>query len=307
MSNSENEIQPDYIFRINKVLKFIENNLDANLTLETVSRIALFSPFHFHRIFKAITSETLNSYITRTRIEKAASVLMRKKNVPISELSLQYGFTSNASFTRVFKKFYGVSPTAFRKQSPSKFSKISQIESKNRQENLVFEKYICNINNLKKWIEMNAKIEIKETPELKLASITQIGVDGIEHAFERLIKWAISKGLMNHPETKLARVFHDSFKITAPNKVRMSISLLTNETFKAEGEIKLETIKKGKCIVSRFEISPNDFETSWCSLFIWMNENGYTKAEQNPFEIYHNDFRTHPENKCIVDFYIPIE
>tara|TARA_R110002049_G_scaffold110162_8_gene259202 strand:- start:1070 stop:1993 length:924 start_codon:yes stop_codon:yes gene_type:complete len=307
MSITENEIQPDYIFRINKVLKFIDVNLDSNLTLETVSKVALFSPFHFHRIFKAITNETLNSYISRRRIEKSASILMHKKEVSITELSLQYGFTSNTSFTRAFKKFYGVSPTEFRKQSPSKFSKISQVESKNGQENLVFEKYICNINNLKKWIEMNAKIEIKETPELQLASITQIGVDGIEHVFERLIKWAIPKGLMNLPETKLARIFHDSFKITAPNKVRMSICLLTNETFKKEGEVKLETIKKTRCIVARFEIAPINFEKSWCSLFIWMNENGYKKAEQNPFEIYHNDFRTHPENKCIVDLHIPIE
>jgi len=190
--------------------------------------VALFSPFHFHRIFKAITNETLNAYITRLRIEKTASILMRQKEVSISELSLQYGFTSNASFTRAFKKFYGISPTEFRKQSPSKFSKISQTESKNGQENSIFEKYICNINNLKNWIKMNAKIEVKDIPELKLASITQIGVDGIEHAFERLIKWAIPKGLMNNSETKLARIFHDSFKITAPNKVRMSICLLTN-------------------------------------------------------------------------------
>ncbi|MFI1771179.1 AraC family transcriptional regulator [Thalassobellus citreus] len=307
MSNSENDIQPDYIFRINKALKFIDANLDSNLTLDKVSKVALFSPFHFHRIFKAITNETLNSYITRIRLEKTASVLIRKKDVSISELSLQYGFTSNTSFTRAFKKFYGVSPSEFRKQSPSKFSKIRQVESKNGQENLVFEKYICNINNLKQWIEMNAKIEIKETPELKLVSITQIGVDGIEHTFERLKKWAIPKGFMNNPEAKLVRIFHDSFKITASNKVRMSIGLLTNELFNNEGEIILETIKKGKCIVARFEITPNNFETSWSSLFIWMNENGYKKASQNPFEIYHNDFRTHPKNICIVDFYIPIE
>jgi AraC family transcriptional regulator len=38
-----------------------------------------------------------------------------------------------------------------------------------------------------------------------------------------------------------------------------------------------------------------------------MNENGYKKANQNPFEIIHNNFSDHPEKKCMVDLYIPIE
>jgi len=37
-----------------------------------------------------------------------------------------------------------------------------------------------------------------------------------------------------------------------------------------------------------------------------MNENGYSKADNIPFEIYHNNFNEHPEKKCIVDMYIPI-
>jgi len=37
-----------------------------------------------------------------------------------------------------------------------------------------------------------------------------------------------------------------------------------------------------------------------------MNENGFKKADGNPFEIFHNNFREHPENKAIVDFYIPV-
>lgn len=154
---------------------------------------------------------------------------------------------------------------------------------------------------------MNANIEIKETPELNFASITHVGVNGIENAFERLIKWAKPKGLMEYPETRMARIFHDSFKITEPDNVRMSICMLVNEPFVTEGEINNATIKKGKCIVGRFEIIPNDFEKSWSSLFVWMNENGYKKAEENPFEIYQNDFREHPENKFIVDMYIPIK
>ncbi|NAS29949.1 AraC family transcriptional regulator [Flavobacteriaceae bacterium R38] len=303
----KNEINKDYIKRIDTALKFIENNLDAELSLASVSNIAHYSPFHFHRIFKAIIGETLNAYIVRKRIEKAAAVLIRKKEVTITELSQQYGFNSNSSFTRSFKSFYGVSPSEFREASPGKYSKISKVESKNGQENTIFEKYICNINNHLNWITMNATIEIKEIPELNFASITHIGINGIENVFNRLIKWGNSKGLMEKPETKMARIFHDSFKITSPDKVRMSVCILTDTIFETEGEVSNINIKAGRYIVGRFEITPEGFEKSWSSLFIWMNENGYKKAEENPFEIYHNDFRQHPEGKCTVDFYIPIE
>src|SRR5680860_901189 len=123
------------------------------------------------------------------------------------------------------RTFMGCPPTEFRKKHVDRHRKIRQTESKNGQENNLFEKYICNIDNLKQWITMNAKIEIKEIPELHLASITQIGVNGIEQAFERLIRWATHKGLMKNSDAKMARIFHDSFKVTGPDKVRMSISL----------------------------------------------------------------------------------
>ncbi|NMH89223.1 AraC family transcriptional regulator [Flavivirga algicola] len=304
---SKNDIEKDYIRRINSTLKYIDTNLDSELSLESLSKMALYSPFHFHRVFKALIGETLNAYIIRKRIEKTASVLLHERRISITELSLQYGFNSNSSFTRAFKKFYGISPSGFRKANPDGFSKISKVKSKNGQEIQVFEKYICNINNHLNWIKMNANIEIKEIPELKFASMTHFGVHGVENVFDRLIKWATVKGLMDNPETKMARIFHDSFKITDPDKVRMSICLLTSEPFIVEEEMDSGIIEKSKCIVGRFEIPPNDFEKSWSSLFIWMNENGYKKAEENPFEIYHNDFRIHPENKCIVDFHIPIE
>ncbi len=304
---SKNDIEKDYISRINLALKYIDNNLDFELSLESLSKMALYSPFHFHRIFKALVGETLHAYIIRKRIEKTASVLLHKRHISITELSLQYGFNSNASFTRAFKRFYGISPSEFRKENPDKFSKISTVESKNGQEIQVFEKYICNINNHLNWIKMHANIEIKEVPELKFASMTHFGVHGVENVFDRLLKWAKSKDLMKNPGTKMARIFHDSFKITDPNKVRMSICLLTNEPFIVKGEINAGIIKKSKSIVGHFEIAPDDFEKSWSSLFIWMNENGYKKAEEHPFEIYHNDFRENPEKKCIVDLHIPIE
>jgi len=296
----------DYIKRINKILAYIDDNLDHDLSLGKLSALAHCSPFHLHRLFKTYTHETINQYITRKRIEKTASLLIHKKGASIGEIALDHGFNSNSSFTRAFKKMYGVSPSEFRKLSPGRYSKIGKIENKNGKIRPTFEDYICNMGHHKNWIERNAKVEIREMPRLELAFLTQIGVSGLHQAFEKLLKWAKPQGLLERPSFKMARVYHDSFKITEPEKVRMSACVLLDGPVDTDGEIGLMALGKAKCIVGQFEIEPMDFERSWTALFVWMNENGFKKADGNPFEIFHNNFREHPENKALVDFHIPV-
>lgn len=132
---------------INKALNHIEQHLENELSLESISKVAHYSPFHFHRIFKAFTNETLHQYIVRKRVEKASADLLRKKAITISELSLQFGFTSNSSFTRAFKKYYGLNPRDFRRQGKGRYSKIRQTKSKNRQQTTSFEAYVCDPND----------------------------------------------------------------------------------------------------------------------------------------------------------------
>ena len=299
------KLEKEYQIRINRVFKYIDENLETDLSLQTISKIALFSPYHFHRIFKFITKETINQYITRKRVEKSAADLIHK-NVAIIDLANKYGFNDNSSFTRTFKKYYGVSPTSFKKQNPHKFSKIRQIKSKNGQEYPDHEEYICTLNNLKKWVDMNAKIEIEEMPKIDLAYVPVLGIQNIESAYQKIMTWAAPKGMMND-QTKMITIYHDSFKTTEAHQVRMSACILLNEAVEVVKEIELTSIKEGKCIVGRFEIVLQEFEKSWTSLFIWMNENGYIKSDKDPFEIYHNNFNEHPEKKAIVDFCIPIK
>ncbi len=300
-------MQAEYIKRINKVLIYLDAHLDDDLSLRNISKIAYYSPFHLHRLFKAITNETLNTYITRKRIERTALMLIHNNECTIKEIAEKFGFKNDTTYSRTFKKIYGQSPTSFRKKNLNTFSKIRKVNSNIGKGNYFIEEYVCNINHLLNWIKMNAKIEIKELPTMNFSFVTQIGVNGIEDSFQKVIKWARTKEILGKPNTYIARMFHDSFKITDAEKVRMSIGLLTQLHLAEDGELEQTSIDTCKNIVGRFEMEPIEFEKAWNSLFIWMNDNGYKKADVYPMEIYHNNFNEHPEKKCVVDLCIPVK
>ena len=296
----------EHIKRIRKVLNFIEENLDNELSLENLAEIGNYSPFHFHRIFRGIIGETLQEYINRNRMEKSAMLLSHQKQKSIEDIFSEVGFKSNSTFSKTFKKYFGVSPSVFRKNTPEKFSKILPMNSNNGQKEVVFQQYLYNINQMKNFMETNAKIEVKELPEMNLSSVLSIGVQNIDNAYNKLISWGISKNLFPRENVKMISVYHDSFKVTAPNKVRIHACMLLDEPIKTDGEIFPETLPKGRHIVGSYFIGIHEFEKAWQSLFLWMNENGYQYKRTFPFEIYHNNFKEHPEKKCRVDFCIPI-
>ncbi|TMU50681.1 AraC family transcriptional regulator [Flagellimonas algicola] len=305
MVNNESEIQKKYSNRLNKVFQYIDENLDSKLSLCTVSEKAFFSPFHFHRIFKLMTGETLNEFITRRRIEKSVLAILHKKS-SLSEISHMYGFGDNSAYTKAFKKYYGISPTEFKSQNPNKFSKTRQLNSKIGQSYPDLDEYVCIIDNLKKWMDMNAKIEIKQIPEQTYVYITCIGPHGLPAAFQKLITWAIPNGFMTE-ETKLMTVYQDSLKVTEEEKARFRACLPMGKQVDHIDEFETAKIPSGKYIVGKFEIILDDFEKSWTGLYVWMDENNYERAEGESFEVYHNNFNEHPKKIAIVDFYIPIK
>lgn len=297
----------EYLQRINKVFEYLESHLDSPVSLTILADVACYSPFHLHRIFKAITNETLNQFIIRRRVERAAQLLIHREEISISEISQQLGFRSNSVFSRTFHNAYGQSPTEFRKHNLHNFSKIGKEESKNRKGVFLTETYLRTMETLLSWVNSHGKMSIAQTAEMRVAYLTQIGELGIEKTFEKLLAWAIPKGILTQPESKVCRIFHDSFKTTDANKVRMSIGVTVSTDFQKDNVISLTHIPGGRVLVGKFEIGIDDFENAWNGLFLWMQMNGYQKSKGNPYEIYYNDYRSHPKRLCIVDFCIPIE
>ncbi|MFY0630127.1 MAG: GyrI-like domain-containing protein [Flavobacteriaceae bacterium] len=154
---------------------------------------------------------------------------------------------------------------------------------------------------------MNAKTEVKIVEPLELAYISHVGkVDLIGNVYNDLVRWATPKGLMTQENLRMVTIYHDSPKITDPDHLRISVCMVLNSSTTVEGQVGLRTLDAGKCIVSRFEITPFEFQQAWESNFVWMSENGYKKGDKDPFEIFHNNYLDHPEQKFIVDLCIPI-
>jgi AraC family transcriptional regulator len=301
MQNKIEETRLEYIKRINAVLDFVEKNLEADLSLEQLSKKAFFSPFHFHRIFSAIVGESINTYINRKRIEKIASILLVGSEESLNELAYRYGFNSDSSFSRSFKKYYGTSPTEFKTKGNSIISKIGI-------EPITLDKYLCSIDILKNWLDMNAQIEVKELQEIKLAGIAHIGeFDKIGNTYEALFAWAAQKGLLGAQNIKAVTIYHDNPRVTHRSQVRLSACLTIEKDFNTEGAVRKVFIQKGNYAIGHFEIGQDLFPKAWDSLCIWIVENGYQFRDGDYFEIYHNDHRTHPEHKFIVDICIPVE
>ena len=103
-----------YVASINRVVDHIDAHLAEALDLETVARVAHFSPWHFHRLFQAFTGETLADRVRRRRLETAAARLLATPPQSALRIALDVGFGSAEVFTRAFRAHFGVTPTAWR-------------------------------------------------------------------------------------------------------------------------------------------------------------------------------------------------
>ncbi|KXA12381.1 response regulator receiver domain protein [Clostridium perfringens] len=98
---------------VDKVSKYIDDNMDKMLKLEELASICNLSPGYFSRIFKKETGKTVITYINEKKVERAKKLLKESKE-PIINISLDLGFDDCGYFIRVFKKITGLTPKAFR-------------------------------------------------------------------------------------------------------------------------------------------------------------------------------------------------
>ena len=104
----------NYLKNVQFGIDYIEANLDFDISLSTVAKEAGLSQWHFQRIFKALTNETLKTYIRSRRLANSLDKLLTSES-KIIDIAVSAGYESQESFTRAFKLAFNMTPNEYRK------------------------------------------------------------------------------------------------------------------------------------------------------------------------------------------------
>jgi AraC family transcriptional regulator len=281
--------------QINKVLEYIEENLNESLPLEKLAKISTYSVYHFQRTFKGIVGETPAGYIKRLRLENAAHLLIYEHQIPVTQVALICGFSSLSYFTYSFNEYFQTSPKSWREGAylerfPREYydSKKSKLNSNNKNADNQSNNY-----NEFKWLDLT-KVKTIEFPVCATVNKQSIGpyTKGIPNAWADIYHWANSRELI-HQNTMMFGVPRNNPYITPPDKSRYDCRIVVNEDERSIlNEEPIYHFKGGKHVVYEFDEPVNYSERSkliecYSELYsFWLPISGY-RYLGNPIELVH--------------------
>ncbi|WP_298757185.1 GyrI-like domain-containing protein [uncultured Psychroserpens sp.] len=276
-----------YEERLNIIIEYIQANLDRKIDIKTLAEISHFSPFHFHRISRALLGEPIGAYISRMRVETAAKLLCFSKS-SIEEIAYTVGFESPSSLSKKFKSHFGVSPSTYR-------------TTKN--------------HTIKKTTLMTRELNIKKPKILNLEDKNclyyrmQGAYQTLDYAgaWEKL--WAQIKAQKLF--TKGIQMFglpYDDPNVTPADKLRYDACLIIHKKAEAVGDIGVKTLKGGKFAVFLYQGSYKYFADVYNYMFEeWLINTDYELRDEPVRERYISHPDRVAENKLKTEFYIPIK
>lgn len=292
----------EYIGRVNRTIDYVRQNLRGDLHLETLARVASFSPYHFHRVFKSVVGETVNDYVRRLRVQSAASQLIANPEKTITEIAVSCGFLSPSAFAREFRQHFGVSASQFRAGGQDSLARFrGDLEERGAE-------FTNPLDLSSRRTEMVFRVDVRELPELNVAYVRHVGrYQEIGGAFQRLMRWAGPRRIFKNPHTQILAVYYDNPDVTQVSQLRVDACITVPEGTKTQRDIGAMRIPGGLFAVATVEIDPSQYGEAWDRLMTdWLPESGYQPDSRLCYENYLNNPDEHPEKKHIVEICEPI-
>lgn len=306
LKNSDNSVQV-YRRRISAAMNFISENLFRNPSLEEIARSAHFSKFHFHRLFRAYTGETVAEFTRRIRLEQAVNLLCYHPQKSVTDIAYDCGFSSSQNFAKQCTKHFGIPPSQLRHNF---LTQMSREEPHPLPSPLTGE----TLSTVPKALSPSATnkpqaLEVHIQPQLALniAYIRFIGPyrsETTRACIEQLIEV-----LMAHQVeiSSIVGVAWDNPEVTPLEKCRYDIGVLVQPKDRIPDELSVQQLPAGDYAVYRCEVNDNDLERPWDDLIRhWLPSSGYILSGSPGYEVFHNYALTDPSASWEMEIYLPL-
>ncbi|MDA9412244.1 AraC family transcriptional regulator [Bradyrhizobium sp. CCBAU 45384] len=287
----------NYQDRMRRVLDYIDRHLDADLDLETLSGVAAFSRFHFHRQFTAIFGLSVHRYVQLARMKRASYLLAYSDADSVTDIAMDAGYDAPDAFARAFRQRFGQSPSSFRNAPEWEpwlvaFGPLDEARSK-----------------LMKTSYTTDDVMIRDVPPTRVAIMEHRGDPArLGDTVRRFIAWRKAAGL-NPRTSPTFTVWRSERRPSSPAAYCTDLCVGTDQPIEADGEeIKVGEIPGGRCAVLRVVGYTDNLEPAALYLYRdWLPSSG---EEARDFPIYCQRlsfFPEVPEHETEADVFLPLK
>ena len=282
--------------RFSAALRHIEQHLDEELSVSSLSAVAALSPFHFQRLFTACYGIGIYQYIRLLRLQRASFQLAYRDHYSVGEVSADAGYENAESFARSFRQLFGQAPTMFRRKPD-----WQQWHDVMRQLQQAREPMMNDTASY--------PVEIRDFPETRLAVLEHRGPpEQLGSSIQQFIAWRRANRL---PPSQSAtfNLIYDDPAVTAPEDYRFDLGAAVKHSVAANDQgIINKTIPACRCAVVRHIGHDQGLAPIVRYLYQqWLPANGEQPLDFPLFFQRLKFFPDVPEHQAVTEVFLPLQ
>lgn len=286
-----------YHARLQRALRYIEDHLDDELSVEILAGVAAFSKHHFHRQFSDLFGITVFRYIQLARLKRASYRLAFRDDGSVLDVALDSGFDGPEAFARAFKRHLGQTPSDFRRQPDwTSWQATLAPLSDTRKTHM-------------KTTFSGAMVQLVEVADIRVAVLEHRGDPAlIGDSVRRFIAWR--KEVKLPPRVSATyNIFYDDSDTIPPADFRLDLCAATDRQIAPnDAGIVAKVIPGGRCAVLRHVGPDEGLRDAIIHLYAdWLPQSG---EEPRDFPLYIQRvsfFPDVPENEAVTDIFLPLK
>ncbi|WP_068079475.1 AraC family transcriptional regulator [Novosphingobium rosa] len=288
--------QARYHQRMQRVLDHIDRHLGGDLGLDALSRVAAFSPHHFHRQFSAIFGMPLYRYVQLARM-KRASWQLAYRGETVTEIAFDAGYEAPDSFARAFRQRFGQAPSDFR-GGPDWSAWAEAMTPLARARSRMMTRTFS-----------MQDVTLRETPDVPVAIMSHRGDPVLlGETIRRFIAWRKASGLRPASHATYT-IFHTDPEVSGPEEYRLDLATEIRRPMTAQDEgVVPGVIPGGRCAVLRVVGNSDNLRPAAEFLYgTWLPESAEELRDDPLYAQRLRFFPDVPEHEAITDLFLPLK